>query len=108
MASCIWRLNSRYGVAYVEERRLAAEIVNLEGGGRRTDDAVMATYYSSGGRAYAWQVRFRIEHLDVVTQMLALETRNAQGRSEKTGARVSQGGEAKTRGVSPRARKSGI
>ncbi len=64
-----WKMNGRYGVAYVRDAALAGELLAVEP--KRLAGAAMAVYYDKKGRAFAWQVRFDAARWDDVLRRLA-------------------------------------
>ncbi|MHB0912548.1 MAG: hypothetical protein ACYC2Y_03765 [Armatimonadota bacterium] len=65
VSNCAWKLNSRWGMAYVEDRKLANEMLGL--GGR-----IAATYHRKSGKPFAWQVQFGLGRWEDVVGMLGL------------------------------------
>jgi hypothetical protein len=96
-------------VAYLEDRKLVTEILKLEGSRLRIDDAVMATYFSPGGKPYAWQVKFDMDDWTRISKALGLESRETEPArftgKRKTKPAAARGPKAaKTRAGSRRAR----
>ncbi|MDH7482937.1 MAG: hypothetical protein QHH26_13330 [Armatimonadota bacterium] len=83
MKNYAWRLGKKDGVAYIENRKLAMEILKIESSRPRSTGGIMATYYSPGGKEFAWQVRFPVEHWGLVMQALGIETMLHHCHSEK-------------------------
>lgn len=73
MANCAWRLNNRYGVVYIEDRKLADAVMNMSGRQPSSKTAVMATYLSAKGKPFAWQVMFEMDKWERVSQVMGLE-----------------------------------
>lgn len=90
MANLAWRYNSKYGVAYLEDRTLVDKVLELEGRKLRLDKAVMATYLTPGGKTFAWQVVFSMGEWDDVSRALGLEVK------ERAPVRVAEKSPAKT------------
>ncbi len=69
-----WRLGKKDCVTYLEDRKLAAEIMKiLKISSSHSPSSFMATYYSPGGKQFAWQIRFGAENWELVTQALGIE-----------------------------------
>ncbi|MCL6519815.1 MAG: hypothetical protein K6T99_08280 [Armatimonadetes bacterium] len=83
MKNYAWRLGRKDGVAYIEDRKLAMEILKIEGSRPHSTGGIMATYYSPRGKEFAWQVRFRIEHWGLVMQALGIEVMSQHCHSMK-------------------------
>jgi hypothetical protein len=81
LSNTVWKFNSKFGMAYLESKDLAEGILKMAGS--RIDAGVAATYYSPGGRAFAWQVCFNIEQLDKVSCYLGLEPQRSKPQIKK-------------------------
>lgn len=85
--NCAWRFGTRYGIAYIEDSGLASELLKMQGiVVSKPSAGAMATYYSPKGKAFAWQVRFGIDHWDRVARKIGLP---ADHRTTKTEHKVS-------------------
>lgn len=73
LSNCAWRLNNKYGIAYMEEKKLADEILGLEGRYSRNGDTLMAIYLSPGGKIFAWQVVFETKNWEQVLNKLGIQ-----------------------------------
>lgn len=74
MKNYAWRISKKDCVAYLEDRKLAMEIMKiLKISGRHSASSFMAIYYSPGGKQFAWQIRFGAESWELVTQALGIE-----------------------------------
>ena len=81
MASRIWKDGTRRGIAYIEGKEQADQVLTAIGravqGGARTkagEDALgaaMAVYADSKGRPFAWQVPFDIARWDELNALLS-------------------------------------
>lgn len=70
--NAMWRLNTREGIAYVEDRGVALELirsVKATSKARALDEA-MAVYVTPRGRAFAWQIRFPYDRWSSVARTL--------------------------------------
>lgn len=67
----MWKLDTRQGVAYVEDRRLTLELIRAGIAEGRTLKEVMAVYYTAKGQAFAWQFRFPSAKWDAVAAAIA-------------------------------------
>ena len=81
MSNTVWKFNSKFGMAYLESKDLAEGILKMEGS--RIGAGVAATYYSPGGRAFAWQVCFNIEQMHRVSIYLGLEPQGSKPQIKK-------------------------
>lgn len=72
MANSIWKLNGRRGIAYVEGKERAEQVMALCGNTseRKLPDAAMAEYRDRKGRAFAWQIPFDLSRWDIVSEAL--------------------------------------
>ena len=96
MASRVWKDGTRRGIAYVEGREAAQQVMEIAGrrvpaqsGGagdgkarRRPDakpsadaplDGAMAVYLDRRGRPFAWQIPFDIGHWDRIAALVGAE-----------------------------------
>ena len=74
MGNFAWRLDHKYGAAYLEDRNLVLEILGLAGKRSKLDDAVMATYLSPKGKPIAWQVKFETRNWERLSGKLGLRS----------------------------------
>ena len=73
MASKVWKLNGRRGIAYVEGKETAERVVALCGGNTaaiKLPDMAMAEYRDKKGRAFAWQIPFDLSRWDAVSEVI--------------------------------------
>ncbi len=73
LSNCVWKFSGKYGMAYLENRKLVDEILMVEGRPLHGRDVVLATYYSPGGKTFAWQVRFSMANWAAVSRALGLD-----------------------------------
>jgi hypothetical protein len=98
MASRVWRDGTRRGIAYVEDREAAQQVMEIAGrrapgpgpgAGPRDGktkgrpvarpaadaplDGAMAVYLDRRGRPFAWQIPFDIGHWDRVAALVGTE-----------------------------------
>ncbi|MHB1001598.1 MAG: hypothetical protein ACYC27_20345 [Armatimonadota bacterium] len=74
MSNQAWALGSKYGIAYLEDRKLIDEILKLEGSQSRINEAVMATYFSPKGKPFAWQMIFNMNNWNLISEALGVKT----------------------------------
>ncbi|MBC8137611.1 MAG: hypothetical protein H8F28_17145 [Fibrella sp.] len=72
MASKVWKLNGRRGIAYVEGKETAERVMALCGNmvERKLPEAAMAEYRDKKGRAFAWQIPFDLSRWDIISEAL--------------------------------------
>ena len=71
MASKVWKLNGRRGIAYVEGKETAEKVMALcEPRTEKLPDAAMAEYRDQKGRAFAWQIPFDLSRWDIISDAL--------------------------------------
>ena len=100
LKNCVWRLGARYGAAYVEDSRIASEVLKIEGISAAPGKAAMATYYSSKGKPYAWQITFSLDRWERVARKLGIQsdetpTRSRPPKKAASGARAGKARKAK-------------
>ena len=89
MASKVWKDGTRRGIAYVEGREVAEQVLLAAGRGsspaagktkRRAAEApaderldgAMAVYLDRRGRPFAWQIPFDIGHWERITALIGV------------------------------------
>jgi hypothetical protein len=72
MASKVWKLNGRRGIAYVEGKEKAERVLALCSSDTtvKLPDVAMAEYRDKRGRAFAWQIPFDLGRWDAVSAAL--------------------------------------
>ncbi len=72
MASKVWKLNGRRGIAYVEGKQTAERVMALcaDAPLGKLPDMAMAEYTDSKGRVFAWQIPFDLSRWDTVSEAL--------------------------------------
>lgn len=83
MSNYAWKLSNKLGVAYLEDKALLTKIVDVEGSRLKFEKAVMATYFSPGGKAIAWQVSFNMAEWDRVARAIGMEIKERAPKSPK-------------------------
>lgn len=73
MNSAIWRMGSRHGVVYVDNRDVAQAILACAGS-VKSAETEMAVYFRNGKRV-GWQFRFTLEFWDQVSEMVGAPPR---------------------------------
>lgn len=72
MANKVWKLNGRRGIAYVEGKQAAEQVMAACGEGK-LPDAAMAEYRDKRGKPFAWQIPFDLARWDAVCKLTAVE-----------------------------------
>lgn len=77
MASRLWRDGTRRGIAYVEDRSVAEQMLGAAGHRLRAavdgvPEGAMAVYLDRRGRPFAWQISFDIGHWERVAALVGL------------------------------------
>ncbi len=77
MASRIWKDGARRGIAYVEDREMAQQVLCATGSAKPRagglPEGAMAVYLDRRGRPFAWQIPFDIGHWERIAALLGQE-----------------------------------
>jgi hypothetical protein len=89
-------MSNDVGMAYLEDRRLAEELLKIEGSRRKLDDAAIATYFSPKGKPFAWQMGFTMRNWERISKVLGVAdyekqpTQPVVKAKAKAGTRIAQ------------------
>lgn len=77
MASRIWKDGARRGIAYVEDRVVAEQVLCAAGCQKRRaggmPEGAMAVYLDRRGRPFAWQIPFDIGNWERIAALVGAE-----------------------------------
>ncbi|HET6382192.1 MAG TPA: hypothetical protein VFJ58_02285 [Armatimonadota bacterium] len=111
MSSAMWKMSSRYGVVFVDDREIARELLSDEANDPRERE--MAVYFR-GGKRVGWQFRFPLATWDRISAMTGLpfaartETLGAgEGRRTEDGGRTTEDGGRTTKDEGRRTKDGG-